>query len=187
MVLVEKVTKISQDDWRKVKIAADALGPDSELGPTLLLDNIRRMGFKVSELSKSMGTANFVYTDELFKIIACGVAGSRESSADQIVAAIETRQARITPDAYQEIQRVLKEYLTPFGHTEFHVKAGLDHDGDPVLFIDADYKLSKTPVDPAIVHEADRTLRRCLIEAGDDRFPHVRHHFHKAQKVVGFR
>ena len=79
----------------------------------------------------------------------------------------------------------MRDRLSPFGFTDFEITPGEDHDGDPVLFIDAHYELSNEPVDPAVTLATQIELRKHLLALGEERFPHLRHHFAERQKVVG--
>jgi hypothetical protein len=83
---------------------------------------------------------------------------------------------------------LLRERLGPYGFRNARVMPGVDHDGDPVLFIDAEYDLSDVPVNSrATTLDTLVDLRRKLSELGEERFPHIRHHFAEKQKVVGFK
>jgi hypothetical protein len=84
------------------------------------------------------------------------------------------------------IELVLRSNLEEYGLEKVVVEPGVDHDGDPVIFVDAYYKLSNEPVQPAITLQTLSRLRAELITLGEDRFPHLRHHFSEAQKVAGF-
>ena len=86
----------------------------------------------------------------------------------------------------EAIGQLLRDRLSPYGLADLAIRPGEDHGGDRVLFIDAWYELSGEPVDPAVTLRTRIELRRRLLEVGEDRFPHLRHHFAESQKVVGF-
>jgi len=73
--------------------------------------------------------------------------------------------------------------MQPFGLKSVDVRAGEDHDGDPVIFVEAHYELSETPVETMVILELDGILWERLWNAGERRFPHVRHKFDERQEV----
>jgi len=81
------------------------------------------------------------------------------------------------------IRQTVRTSMKPFGLKTVDVRAGEDHDGDPVIFVEANYDLSETPVDSAVTARLTTILRDRLWDAGETRFPHVRHKFHEQQKV----
>jgi hypothetical protein len=91
----------------------------------------------------------------------------------------ETVDSRVA----ETIQQVLKGRLAPLGFKHADVQAGEDQDGDPVLFVDAYYRLTKTPFDPDATLTLPAVLRQALRAIGETRFPHVRHHLDEKQKV----
>jgi hypothetical protein len=92
-------------------------------------------------------------------------------------------------DIVELIERTVRESMAPFGLRAVDVRAGEDHDGDPVIFVEAHYDLSERPIDPRLTAKLTSrlttTLRDRLWERGEIRFPHVRHKFDERQKVVG--
>lgn len=81
------------------------------------------------------------------------------------------------------IREVVRESMEGFGLHAVSVRAGQDHDGDPVLFVEADYNLTDTPIDMVVTAALTTKLRDRLWEAGETRFPHVRHMFPEHQKI----
>jgi hypothetical protein len=90
-------------------------------------------------------------------------------------------------DIVELIERTVRDTMGPFGLRRVEVRAGEDHDGDPVIFVEAQYDLSERPIDPRVTAKLTTTLRDRLWERGEFRFPHVRHKFDERQKVVGYR
>ncbi|MBI3710144.1 MAG: hypothetical protein HY246_21070 [Proteobacteria bacterium] len=90
---------------------------------------------------------------------------------------------RVDDKAKKAIERVLMERLGKFGYQDARIYPGFDHDGDPVLFIEARYRLSETPIDPGITFGLIGSIREALEAIGETRFPHVRHHFDVRQQV----
>jgi hypothetical protein len=93
----------------------------------------------------------------------------------------------VAPKVRQLIKREVGRLMRAYGLTNVEVFAGEDHDNDPILIVEATYKLSKRPVDPAVVSQLTAELRDKLWELGERRFPHVHHRFADQQKVLGYR
>jgi hypothetical protein len=91
--------------------------------------------------------------------------------------------ADIKPEIAQLIERTVQESMRPFGLRSIVARAGEDHDGDPVIFVEAQYDLSQTPVDTMVMAELISILRGRLWKAGEKRFPHIRHSFDERQEV----
>lgn len=81
------------------------------------------------------------------------------------------------------IKLTIHETMDQFGLRSVEVRPGEDHDGDPVIFVDAEYDLSETPLELGITGELSSVLWERLRKAGETRFAHVRHKFHEKQKV----
>ena len=79
---------------------------------------------------------------------------------------------------------VLRQKLERSGFRTASVRAGGDHDGDPVLFIEAHFDLVADPIDPAITSGITAALCTALEEVGETRFPHIRYDFHDDQVIV---
>jgi hypothetical protein len=84
------------------------------------------------------------------------------------------------------IAKRVSDAMHAFGAEAVDVHPGLDHDGDEVLFIDIQYADGGQDFDPVVAMKVRSDLARWLLESGDERFPHFRHHFTEQQKVVGF-
>jgi hypothetical protein len=80
------------------------------------------------------------------------------------------------------ITDVLARRMGAFGFRGANVHAGLDHDGEPVLFIEAEYDLVEEPIDPGVTVGLIGDLRNALDQIGESRFPHVRHMFSDEQR-----
>lgn len=100
-----------------------------------------------------------------------------------------TSKASVSVDAstVKLVTEVVSASMLPFGLRHVSVRAGEDHDGEAVLFVDADYDLSDTPVDPAVIAALTTKLRDDLWASGETRFPHIHHRFPDAQKVKSRR
>ena len=81
------------------------------------------------------------------------------------------------------IRATMRESMQVFGLRDVSVRVGEDHDGDPVLFIEADYDLTDTPIDLDVTAPLTSKLRDALWAVGETRFPHIRHRFHEEHKV----
>lgn len=93
----------------------------------------------------------------------------------------------VSPEIVELIERTVQENMRYFGLKSVDVRAGEDHDGDPVIFVEAQYDLSKTPVDTMVIAELISLLRGRLWKAGERRFPHIRHKFDEKQEVKSRR
>ncbi len=86
------------------------------------------------------------------------------------------------------ISETVREIMGPFGLADVTVRAGEDHDGDPVIYIEAHYALSEQPIDMKTASKATRHLTNTLCdrlwERGETRFPHTRHKFDERQSLV---
>ncbi len=91
----------------------------------------------------------------------------------------------IRPEVKTEIERILRENLSRYGLVRATIEPDADHDGDPAIFINAEYELSDEPVDSRVTLSTLSMLRDRLIALGEDRFPYLRHHFAEGQKVLG--
>jgi hypothetical protein len=81
------------------------------------------------------------------------------------------------------IRETVQESMQAFGLRNVSVRAGEDHEGESVLFVEAEYGLTDTPIDTAVTAALTTKLRDKLWAAGETRFPHIRHKFPEAQKV----
>jgi hypothetical protein len=89
----------------------------------------------------------------------------------------------INPEVTRLIAEVIGEQMRPYG-PRVHARAGEDHDGDPVIFVDVEYDLSDTPVDLTVTSSLTTKLRDRLWDMGETRFPHIRHKFDENQTVA---
>jgi len=71
------------------------------------------------------------------------------------------------------------------GPRNVRVNPGLDHDGDPVLFLHLKFRLVEPGIDPSLLSDSAISLRRALWEMGERRFPHLRYDFHDDQRILG--
>lgn len=74
-----------------------------------------------------------------------------------------------------------------YGLRSLNVRAGEDHDGDPVIFVDGEYNFSEMPIDTSVTADLTSILRDRLWAVGEKRFPHIRHKFDERQKVKSRR
>jgi hypothetical protein len=80
-------------------------------------------------------------------------------------------------------RQILQTHLNTFGLRAVNVRAGEDHDGEPVLYVEADYDLSEVAVDTAVTAAVTTKLRDALWAVGERRFPHIRHRLAEGQIV----
>ncbi len=91
--------------------------------------------------------------------------------------------ATIDDELVKLVRETVRESMQAFGLRAVSVRGGEDHDGEPVLFIEAEYNLSDTPIDTVVTAALTTKVRDKLWAAGETRFPHIRHKFAEAQKV----
>lgn len=89
----------------------------------------------------------------------------------------------IEDEIVELVRATVRESMQAFGLRDVSVRAGEDHDGEPVLFIEAEYDLTDTPIDTTVTAALTTKLRDKLWAAGETRFPHIRHRFPEAQKI----
>ena len=93
----------------------------------------------------------------------------------------------VSAEVVRIIEEEVRAHMTPFGLREIRVRGGFDHDGDPVIYADVDYDLSENPIDSDVTRALGMKLRLRLLTLGEDRFPHIRHHFHEDQAAKPWR
>jgi len=96
---------------------------------------------------------------------------------------MQERPTRIDENIVELIKQTVRESMEPFGLRDVNVRAGEDHDGDPVIFVEAQYDLSERPIETDVTAQLISILRGRLWERGETRFPHIRHRFDERQKV----
>lgn len=94
------------------------------------------------------------------------------------------KQEPVDPTVSAAIEAAIREAMAPFGYRSTDIQPGLDHDDDPVLFVHVEYDDSRVPVDPKVLSELGRTIRHAVWQHGEERFPHIRHHFRQEREVV---
>ena len=99
----------------------------------------------------------------------------------------EVITSAISEQPQQRIKALLMERLAAVGLRHVEVTAGVDFEGDDVLYVDAFFDLIEPPLDPSRFHFLTTLLREAIEPLGESRFPHLRYHFHEDQKVAGWR
>ena len=94
------------------------------------------------------------------------------------------RKDEIPEDIRAAIDAMLWQEVGAYGLHKVTVSAGEDHDGDSVIWVDADYEAKGAPIDPKAFAALVSKLREKLWSMGEERFPHVRHHFSEKQKIL---
>ena len=94
------------------------------------------------------------------------------------------KQEPVDPAVSAAIEATIREAMTPFGYRSTDVRPGLDHDDDPVLFVHVAYDDSQVPLDPKVLSELSHEVIRVTRQHGEERFPHIRHHFDPHRAVV---
>jgi len=91
----------------------------------------------------------------------------------------------VSTEVEKTILNVLNELLSSQGLDGVRVNPGLDHDGDPVLFVHLKFRLVEPGIDPSLLSDSAISLRRALWEMGERRFPHLCYDFHDDQRILG--
>ena len=91
----------------------------------------------------------------------------------------------VTAEVEQTIRDVLEGLLSSQGLEGVLVNPGLDHDGDPVLFVHLKFRLVEPGIDPKLLSDSAISLRRALWAIGERRYPHLRYDFHDDQRILG--
>ena len=91
----------------------------------------------------------------------------------------------MSAEVEQTIRDVLEELLSSQGLEGVLVNPGLDHDGDPVLFVHLKFRLVEPGIEPRLLSDSAISLRRALWKMGERRFPHLRYDFHDDQRILG--
>jgi hypothetical protein len=89
----------------------------------------------------------------------------------------------ISPQIVALIEQTIRESMQQFGLRQVSVRAGEDYDGDPVIFVEAQYDLSERPIEAEVTANLTSALRDQLWKQGETRFPHIEHRFDERQKV----
>ncbi|MCP9941930.1 hypothetical protein KBY70_05955 [Cyanobium sp. ATX 6E8] len=91
----------------------------------------------------------------------------------------------VAAEVEQTIRDVLEGHLTSQGLEGVLVNPGLDHDGDPVLFVHLKFRLVEPGIDLNTLSQSTLAVRRALWAIGERRFPHLRYDFHDDQRMIG--
>ena len=91
----------------------------------------------------------------------------------------------VTTEVEQTIRDVLEGLLSSQGLEGVLVNPGLDHDGDPVLFVHLKFRLVEPGIEPKLLSDSAISLRRALWAIGERRYPHLRYDFPDDQRLLG--
>jgi len=91
----------------------------------------------------------------------------------------------VSAEVEQTIRSVLEQHLSSQGLEGVQVNPGLDHDGDPVLFVHVKFRYVEPGIDPSRLSDSAITVRRALWKLGERRFPHLRYDSHDDQRILG--
>ena len=96
---------------------------------------------------------------------------------------MQARSEPLSPEVESLIKDTVRESMERYALRRVDVRAGYDHDGDPVIFVEATHGLSKTPIDPMANAALLTKVHDLLWERGETRFPHIWHKYHTRQEV----
>lgn len=78
-------------------------------------------------------------------------------------------------DIVQLVTPKLRDVLGKFGFRDAIAKSGLDHDGDPVVFMEIHYGEAAPELDPQASIDATIRAMEEMRQHGDERFVHMNH------------
>ncbi len=73
------------------------------------------------------------------------------------------------------LEPIVRKWLSPQGLRFVEVRSGLDHDGEPSIFLDAVHSARSDEIDPDAVLGAIGEMQAALVSQEDLRFPYLRH------------
>lgn len=82
------------------------------------------------------------------------------------------------------IVKTLENRLNEVGLRHIDIEEGEDFEGDAVLFVDIEFDLTQSALDPARFRFLTSDVREALESVGESRFPHLRFQFHEKQKIA---
>lgn len=91
----------------------------------------------------------------------------------------------VSAEVEQTIRSVLEQHLSSQGLEGVQVNPGLDHDGDPVLFVHLKFRLVEPGIDLNTLSQSTLAVRSALWAIGERRYPHLRYDFHDDQRMLG--
>lgn len=91
----------------------------------------------------------------------------------------------VTAEVDQAIRSTMEPLLTSPGLEGIQAHPGLDHDDDPVLFVQLKFRLVETGIDPNLLSQSTISVRRALRAIWERRYPHFRYDFHDKQRILG--
>lgn len=92
----------------------------------------------------------------------------------------------IRPEIAQAIEDTIAPAMRRMGYQGLRIEEGENHAGEPVIFVHVGYSAQGDPIDSKVVADLVYRLRVRLLALGEERFPHIRHHFDERQKVLGY-
>lgn len=92
----------------------------------------------------------------------------------------------IRPEVASAIEGIIAPAMRRMGYRALRIEEGENHADEPVLFIHVEYGADGDPIDPNVTADLLFQVHCRLTELGEERFPHIRHHFKEAPKVLGY-
>ena len=96
-----------------------------------------------------------------------------------------TIEGAVKPSVSKAIHGVVTKRLGRFGLRDVEIRPGVDHDGDPVLYVTVHYAPRGRPLPKGTTFWLLSEVRDVLLKLGESRFPHVRHEFPERQRAAG--
>jgi hypothetical protein len=92
----------------------------------------------------------------------------------------------IRPEIATAIEETIAPAMRRMGYQGLRIEEGENHAGEPVIRVHVGYAAEGDPIDSKVTADLVYRLRVRLLELGEERFPHIRHHFDERQKVLGY-
>ncbi len=83
------------------------------------------------------------------------------------------------------IEDVVRDHLNGFNVSPCEIVSFENHDGEASISVGICYLDAAKAISPTITIKLVTELRAKLVDAGDQRFPYVRHYFQEEQEIVG--
>lgn len=91
----------------------------------------------------------------------------------------------ISDETRSLIENVVREHLDGFNVQPCEIESYENHDGEAAISVGICYLDAAKPISPTTTIKLIADLRGRLVDAGEHRFPYVRHYFHEEQEIVG--
>ena len=95
------------------------------------------------------------------------------------------QQLPIQQPVVDAVVALIRKEVGRFGLRDVRVVPATDFDGEPAIFVHADYEAEGDPVDTKITSRLVSKVCDIVWNLGETRFPYLKHHFNEDQKIAG--